>query len=93
MRANAKKITVAENSCDVCGTKRIIVFHEVFPELRIAGPSTEQAAQQLAGRLTADLDVVTDPAHREPVRLAIADVQAFLDRTSEPHTDRDLPTP
>jgi hypothetical protein len=90
MRADARKITVVESPCDVCGTQRTFVFHEAFPELRIAGPSTEQAAQQLAARLTADLEVVTDPAHREPVRLAIADVRAFVDRASAPQTDGEL---
>jgi hypothetical protein len=90
MRADARKITVAESPCDLCGTKRTFVFHQAFPELRIAGPSTEQAAQQLEARLTADLDVVADPAHREPVRLAIADVRAFLDWVGAAHADRDI---
>jgi hypothetical protein len=34
--------------------------------------------------------VVADPAHREPVRQAIADVKAFLDRKGDVHPARDL---
>ena len=90
MSPDARKIIVAENHCDTCGTERIVVFHQAFPELRIFGSSAEQAVQQLSGRLTSDLDFVTDPAHREPVGLAIADVQAFLDRERAGHPARDL---
>lgn len=90
MSPNAKKVTVTENVCDACGTERIIVFHQSFPELRVSSSSAGHAARRLAERLTSGLDAVPDPAQREPVQLAIADVQAFLDREGAGHPARDL---
>ena len=75
---DARNITVVEDDCHVCGTDRFVVFHPAFPELRVTGSSAEQAAQQLAERLTAELDAVSDPGHRDPVERAITDVRAFL---------------
>ena len=85
MLTDARKITVVENDCNVCGTDRFVVFHPTLPELRVAGPSVEHAAQQLADRLTAELDAVSDPIHRDPVARAIADVRAFLNPSEAAH--------
>jgi hypothetical protein len=52
--------------------------------------TTERAADLLADRLTAALDSVSDPSHREAVRVAIDDTQAFLDRERAVHPARDL---
>jgi hypothetical protein len=89
MSADARKLTVTEDQCGVCDTEMVVVFHQSFPELRISGPSAEQAAGQLANRLEGSLEAVADPAHREPVRQAIADVRAFLEREGAPHPARD----
>lgn len=90
MSADPKKTTVVDNlSCNVCGTEQIVVFHEGFPELRISASSAEQAAQRLVDRLKSSLDFLTDQAHRQPVNLAIADVQVFLDRKGT-HPAREL---
>ena len=43
--------------------------------MRVRGESGEQAAENLITRLESNLDAVSDPSHREPVRLAIADVR------------------
>ena len=87
MNAETSRITIEENPCDVCGTERIIVFHAMFPELRVAGPSTEQAAQQLEVRLTSELEAVSAPAHRDPVLIAIADVREFIASVNAQRTD------
>lgn len=79
MTADTTRIIVGDNNCDTCGTDRVEVYHERFPELRVAGSSAEQAAQRLADQLTSNLNVA-DPLHRDPVGLALADVQAFLAR-------------
>lgn len=41
--------------------------------------SAREAAEHLSKRLKSDLDAVSDPLHRDPVRVAIADVRAFLE--------------
>lgn len=86
MITDTRKITVVENDCNVCGTDRFVVFHPALPELRVTGSSAEQAAQQLVDRLTAALDAVSDPVHRDPVERAIADVRAFLDKGESPQS-------
>jgi hypothetical protein len=80
MNVDANKIIVAEIECNTCGTDRFEVFHQDFPELRIAAPTAEQAVQRLVGQLTTSLDVAVAPLHREPVCQAIADLNAFLGR-------------
>lgn len=50
----------------------------------VSGESPDQAAEELAVRLKANLAAASDPMHREPVQLAIADVQAFINRDPVP---------
>jgi quercetin dioxygenase-like cupin family protein len=78
MAADPKMIVVTEKSCNACGTPRVNIHHQSFPEMWISGELPEQAAETLADRLETNLDAVSDPSHRERVRLAIADVRAYL---------------
>ncbi len=78
--ADARKIVVLPDHCRLSGVERVVVFHQVFPELRIAGTITIQAARQLESRLRLNLSSVSDPIHREPACRAIADVRAFINR-------------
>ena len=80
MSSNESMVVVTEDSCNACGTHRVDVHHQSFPEMRVRGESGQQAAENLITRLESNLDAVSDPSHREPVRLAIADVRAFLNR-------------
>jgi quercetin dioxygenase-like cupin family protein len=73
-------IVVTEECCNACGTPRLDVHHQSFPEMRTSGESLDQAVEELISRLESNLTVVSDPMHRAPVQLAIADVQAFIDR-------------
>jgi hypothetical protein len=93
MKADETKIIVTEIPCDLCGTKRSLIYHEAFPELRITGPSVEEAAQQLHARLTANLDAVVDPVRRESVQQAIADGERFLDKFIAPSKGSNHPAP
>ena len=90
MSTDPRKIIVVEGLCDACGVQAIHVYHQDFPEMRIEGKSTEQAADQLAARLMASLDTVSDSSHRAAARVAIDDVRAFLDREGAVHPGRDL---
>ena len=90
MNTNPKNVIVTEHACDACGVDGIQVHHQSFPEMRVGGHSAEEAAERLANRLESSLDVVVDPAHREPVRQAIADIQAFVKREGGIHPARDL---
>ncbi len=80
MTADSRQVVVTEESCSVCGTPQVNVHHQSFPEMSINGDSPERAAEDLALRLKANLDAVSDPLHQDPVRRAIADVQAYLAR-------------
>jgi quercetin dioxygenase-like cupin family protein len=84
MAADPKMIVATEKCCNACGTPRVNIHHQSFPEMWISGESLEQAAANLAIRLVTNLDAVSDPSHRERVRLAIADVQAYLSRDVAP---------
>jgi hypothetical protein len=90
MNAEPRNVIVTENACHTCGADTIHVHHQSFPEMHIGGHSADEAAQRLAQRLVSALDVVADQAHREPVRQAIADITAFLDKTCGSHPGRDL---
>jgi len=46
----------------------------------ISDESTDRAVDKLVSRLESNLAAVSDPMHREPVQLAIADAQAFINR-------------
>ena len=84
MSSDPRMIIVADDACDACGTLQAVVHHQTFPAMRIKGVSVEDAAKNLAIRLESNLSAVSDPMHREPVQLAIADVQAFLDKETIP---------
>lgn len=78
MTANPNLVIVSERFCDACGTQLVNIHHQNFPEMWIGGETPKLAAEELANHLESNLDAVSDPFHREPVRNAIADVQAFL---------------
>jgi quercetin dioxygenase-like cupin family protein len=84
MAGDPKQVVVTEDFCNACGTPRVNVHHQSFPEMWIGGESPDHAAANLAIRLNPNLDAVSDPPHRERVRGAIADVQAFLNRGAVP---------
>ena len=73
-------VLVTEDFCNACGTPRVDVHHQSFPEMRFSSESPRQAANELLVGLKSNLAAVSDPMHRAPVQLAIADVQAFIDR-------------
>ena len=79
MTGDPKTVVVTEDFCNACGTPRVDVHHQSFPAMRISGDSLDQAVKGLAARLESNLTAVSDPMHRAPVQLAIADVQAFID--------------
>jgi ribosomal protein L25 (general stress protein Ctc) len=64
------------------------VHHRDFPELQADGESAELAAANLAQDLSREIDVVADDLHREPLQQALADVRAFLERSSGPEPPR-----
>jgi quercetin dioxygenase-like cupin family protein len=78
MTADSQLVVVTEDCCNACGTPKVTIHHQSIPEMRVGGQSPEQAAQNLAARLETNLGAVSDPTHREQVRRAMADVQAFL---------------
>ena len=86
MAGDAKMVIVTEDFCNACGTPKVNVHHQRFPELSISGVSPDEAAENLAIRLGSNLDAVGDPSHRELVHSAMADVQAFLARETAPET-------
>ncbi|HEX5470832.1 MAG TPA: hypothetical protein VFW73_03045, partial [Lacipirellulaceae bacterium] len=90
MNANPRHVIVIANHCGTCGTDNVQVYHEHFPELRISGASSAEAADRLATKLETSLQTVSDPFHGDPVRQAIADLQAFLNREGPAHAGRDL---
>ena len=89
MSTDPRKIIVVEDHCGTGGVHAFHVYHQDFPEMRFEGETTEQAADQLAVRLTAALDNVSDSSHREAVQVAIADVRAFLNREGAGHPGQD----
>ena len=93
MSTDPRKIIVVEGLCDACGVRAIHVYHQDFPEMRIEGKSTEQAADQLTARLMASLDNVSDSSHRAAVQVAIDDARAFLGREGPVHPGRDVSRP
>jgi quercetin dioxygenase-like cupin family protein len=80
MEGDPGMVVVTEDFCNACGTPRVDVHHQGFPEMRNSGESPNQAADGLLVRLESDLTAVSDPMHRAPVQVAIADVQAFIDQ-------------
>lgn len=80
MAANPRKVIVTEYSCSACGVDNKSVYHENVPELRAASHSAVGAAEKLAASLESSLDAVADPARREPVVEAIADIRAFVEQ-------------
>lgn len=97
MSGDPGKVIVTEQTCVACGVDNVTVYHENLPELRIAAETAAAAADQLAVRLASSLDVVVDPARREPVVQAIADTKAFVEQqgghdTGEGAESLSLPT-
>lgn len=84
MTGDPTKIVVTEEFCNTCGIPRVNVHHQSFPEMRVSGESRNQAVDKLAVRLETNAAAVSDPMCRVPVQLAIADVQAFINRETVP---------
>jgi quercetin dioxygenase-like cupin family protein len=84
MAGDANMVVVTEDFCNACGTPQVNVHHESFPELSVRGESPDEGAENLALQLKPNLDAVSDPSHRERVRRAMADVEAFLARETDP---------
>jgi quercetin dioxygenase-like cupin family protein len=84
MTSDPEMVFVKEEFCNACGTPRVNVQHQSFPEMWASGASPEDAAERLAIRLKTNLDAVSDPSHRERVSHAMADVQAYLTRDVVP---------
>jgi hypothetical protein len=78
MTANPRMVIVTEAPCHACGASQVNIHHQSFPEMWISGETPKLAAENLVIRLKTNLGAVSDPAHQEPVRCAIADVQEFL---------------
>lgn len=78
MTADPNMVVVTEASCGACGTPRVKLHHQSFPEMSTSDESPRRAAESLLLHLKSSLDAVSDPGHQEPVRGAIADVQAYL---------------
>jgi hypothetical protein len=87
--ADPKRIVVTESCCHACSVRTIAVHHEQFPELRVEDVSAEHAAKHLVNRLEAQRSTAPDSLHRSPLRQAIDDVRAFLDREGPLHVGRD----
>ena len=58
------------------------VHHHDIPELQSDGESPVIAAENLANALTREVDSVSDEHHREALQQALADVRAFVERSS-----------
>jgi len=89
MNVDPKRIIVTESCCHSCSVRTVHVYHEHFPEMRVEDISAEHAARLLVNRLEADRGRTPDSLHREAVRQAIDDLQAFLDREGPIHLGRD----
>ena len=76
---DAKGIIATESRCHACKAHSFLVHHVAFPEIRIEAMSADRAAKQLAKRLESALGMVSDPQHREEIRLAIDEARAFVD--------------
>lgn len=84
MTGDPTTVVVTEDFCSACGTPRVNVHHQSFPEMWTSGETVDQAVGKLVNRLEANFDAVSDPMHRAPVQLAIADVHAFINRDTNP---------
>jgi hypothetical protein len=93
MSADPRRVIVTESCCQACDVHTVLVHHQDFPEMRVEGLTAERAAEILADRLTAALDIVCDRSRSEAVRVAIDDTRAFLDREGAVHPARDLSGP
>lgn len=87
--ADPNRIIVTESCCRACNIHSFLVHHQTFPEMCIKAMSAEGAARQLANRLESALGMVSDPHHRQELRLASADARAFLDRVVRAHSHCD----
>lgn len=56
------------------------VHHGDLPELQADGETPEAGAANLLLDLIRELDGVPDDLHREPLKRALADVRAFMER-------------
>lgn len=55
-------------------------YHHGFPELRADGESPAAAAANLVNDLEREIEGAPDDLHREPLRQAVADVRAFVEK-------------
>jgi hypothetical protein len=56
------------------------IYHNDFPSLTADGDSIEDAAANLVGQLSREINDMPDDSRRDTLRQAIAEVQAFIER-------------
>lgn len=85
MGTDSNPIVVTTGVCRQCDSVHTTtVYHRDYPEVRAEGDSPALAATELRGRLGRTLESTVDRWRMEPVREAIADIDAFLAATGEP---------
>ena len=74
-------IIATNGSCGHCHSVRTVrVYHRDFPEAWAEGQSPEVAASGLIDRLSRALETTPDPWRSVPIRVAIAEARAFINR-------------
>jgi hypothetical protein len=65
------------------------VHHQDIPELNADGESPESAAVNLAKDLARAIEGAADDFRREALQRALADVRAFIDRSTRSHAEKE----
>jgi hypothetical protein len=78
MSSDPKRVIVTESTCNATSVHTVRVHHQSFPEEHVEDASPELAARHLMNRLEASRGIAPDPLHRDALRLAIGDLQAFI---------------
>ncbi len=85
MKGDPRRILVSADSCDACSSDLVRALHTRFPEMQVEDATAEFAVQLLEARLEADLNRISDAAHRKILQDAADDARAYLESKN---TDR-----
>jgi hypothetical protein len=79
MNADPGLVIVTAGLCAGCSVHTTQVHHREFPEIWAEGGSSREGAEHLTHLFERALEAAKSPWHRDSMRNALVDVEAFLD--------------
>jgi len=84
------RVIVSDGFCNCCSVHTLTVHHRDYPEVVAEALTLREGAERLIEALNRAIDAASTPWHGAEVRLAIADIEAFVVNLTAPTKEPDV---